>query len=57
MYGGDDLHKLGEKMKYPAIIDTGSSNIGVPDQSFNKLVEKWKKDVSGIDCVIDDNFC
>jgi len=32
-------------MKFPAIIDTGSSNLGVPDGAFNILKEKWKKDV------------
>lgn len=44
-------------MNFPAIIDTGSSNIGVPEASFKFLKEKWKNDVSALDCVIDDNFC
>lgn len=44
-------------MHIPAIIDTGSSNIGVPEENFRQLAEKWKRDISDLDCVIDDNFC
>jgi hypothetical protein len=48
---------IGEQKHAPAIIDTGSSNLGVPGTQFKYLKEKWKRDVPNLDCVIDDNFC
>ena len=33
-YGQDSLPGAGGEHTYTAIIDTGSSNIGVPDQMF-----------------------
>lgn len=57
LYGNEELHKAGEQMKFPAIVDTGSSNLAVPDAAFDILKEKWKRDVPELDCVIDDNFC
>lgn len=57
-YAGEEFI-LGEEQKYPAIIDTGSSNFGVPEKTFNFLKEKWEKDIgrNNLDCVNDDNFC
>jgi hypothetical protein len=57
-YAGEEF-RLGEEQKYPAIIDTGSSNFGVPEKTFNFLRDKWEKDIgrSNLDCVNDDNFC
>lgn len=57
-YNGDNL-SLTKEQKWPAIIDTGSSNFGVPDATFQKLRDKWEKDLGskGLDCVNDDNFC
>lgn len=57
-YGGEEF-TLGQEQKYPAIIDTGSSNFGVPEKTFNFMKEKWEKDIgrSNLDCVNDDNFC
>jgi hypothetical protein len=43
--------------KMPAIIDTGSSNIGVPESIFNFLKEKWRAAIPDINCIDDDNFC
>lgn len=53
------MGKIGEEQKFPAIIDTGSSNLGIPSQAFDFLKDKWKKDIgaSELDCVTDDNFC
>lgn len=56
-YGLEECQKLGEEKKYAAIIDTGSSNIGIPDLMFKTLAEKWKKRIQDLDCVTDDNFC
>lgn len=53
-YGSSDL--IFEK-NIPAIIDTGSSNIEIPEGTYKQLKELWKKDVPDLDCVIDDNFC
>jgi hypothetical protein len=56
-YGEEDCHLIGQNLHFPAIIDTGSSNLGVPEQTFKFLKEKWKRDLPDLDCVIDDNFC
>jgi hypothetical protein len=53
-YGPQDL--IFEK-NIPAIIDTGSSNIEIPEGTYKQLKELWKRDVPDLDCVIDDNFC
>ena len=57
-YNGDELNLVKEQ-KWPAIIDTGSSNFGVPEQTFKVLREKWENDLgrTNLDCVNDDNFC
>ena len=43
--------------KFPAVIDTGSMNLGVPTGAFKFLSEQWKARIPALDCVIDDNFC
>jgi hypothetical protein len=47
----------GTVVKMPAIIDTGSNNIGVPEGTFKFLKEKWSKALHDINCIDDDNFC
>lgn len=57
-YGEEESIKDKEKaQKMPAIIDTGSSNIGVPENIFSFLKEKWRSAISDINCIDDDNFC
>jgi len=57
-YGDQECQKIGQEKKFPAIIDTGSSNIGVPEQMYKFLKEKWHTELgSDLDCVTDDNFC
>jgi hypothetical protein len=41
----------------PAIIDTGSSNLGVPQNIFAFLKEKWQFALPDVNCIDDDNFC
>jgi hypothetical protein len=36
-YGEDEIVKLRDTKKYPALIDTGSQNIVVPQKQFNFL--------------------
>ena len=56
-YGSDLWAKEGEAMNFPAVIDTGSSNFGVPNKAFDYLKEKWTNDLHDLDCITDDNFC
>ena len=56
-YGLAPTQDPGKDTKYTAIIDTGSSNIGVPDSMFQNLKKKWQTDIKDLDCVTDDNFC
>jgi hypothetical protein len=42
-YGEEECQKIGHEKKYPAIIDTGSSNLGVPADIYGNLKEKWAK--------------
>lgn len=56
-YGTELVQKPGGEATYTAIIDTGSSNIAISDDMFKQLKEMWYKDVKGLDCVTDDNFC
>lgn len=57
MYGDEEWQKSLDKKTYPAIIDTGSSNLGVPNNVFLFLRDKWQKDLKDTDCITDDNFC
>ena len=41
----------------PAIIDTGSNTIGVPENIFNFLKGKWQKALPDVNCIDDDDFC
>lgn len=56
-YAGEECQKIGEEKNFPAIIDTGSSAIGVPEKVFGFLKEKWKAAVPKLNCIDDDNFC
>lgn len=40
-----------------AIMDTGSNNIGVPENVFKFLKEQWSKAEPTVNCIDDDNFC
>ena len=42
---------------YPAIIDTGSSELTVPLPVFQQLASKWKKDLPNLVCREKDTFC
>jgi len=56
LYGDKELNGILEK-SFPAIIDTGSSTLGVPAKLYDELKKKWEKDVGKIDCASNDDFC
>ena len=42
---------------FPAIIDTGSSTLGVPPKLFESLKANWMKAYEKLDCQSNDDFC
>ena len=42
-YGGAAMQKPGEDTAYPAIIDTGSSQLSIPPDVFEKIRGEWNK--------------
>ena len=40
-YGGEAMQKPGADTSYPAIIDTGSSQLSIPPDVFEKIREQW----------------
>jgi len=57
MYGEEPFDKIEDQKKFAAIIDTGTSNIGVPSKMFEFLKDRWYKSIDDLDCMADDNFC
>ena len=59
-YGDADLKDILSESA-PAIIDTGSSTLGVPGTMHKALTEKWKDDIKKsklkLDCSTNDDFC
>jgi len=55
-YNGTML--AGTGISYPAIIDTGTSQMSIPPRVFSKLQDTWQENVpGGIDCTHDETFC
>lgn len=54
-----DSKKLdGTERSYPAIMDTGTSQMSIPPAPFSLLQEQWNSVVpGGIDCTSDPSFC
>jgi len=40
-YGSAPMQKPGEDTAYPAIIDTGSSQLSIPPDVFDKIQAEW----------------
>jgi hypothetical protein len=59
-YGETDLKDVLAESA-PAIIDTGSSTLGVPGDMYDTLTQKWKDDIAhggaSLDCHTGDDFC
>lgn len=52
-YGAKPMQKPGEDMSYPAIIDTGSSQLSIPPDVFEKIKNEWAAAVPNLDCTSD----
>jgi len=55
MYGEEPFGGADQK-NFTTVIDTGTSNIGVPSKMFEFLRDKWYKAIDDLDCMTDDNF-
>lgn len=56
-YGAEPMQKPGEDVAYPAIIDTGSSQLSIPPDVFDKIQANWAKALPNLDCTSDQTFC
>lgn len=56
-YGATPMQKPGEDTAYPAIIDTGSSQLSIPPDVFEKIRVEWNKALPNLDCESDATFC
>ena len=56
-YGATPMQKPGEDTSYPAIIDTGSSQLSIPPDVFEKIRTEWSKSIPDLDCTSDPTFC
>jgi len=56
-YGGKAMQKPGEDTSYPAIIDTGSSQLSIPPDVFEKIRSEWAQALPNLDCTSDKTFC
>ena len=56
-YGEKPMQKPGEDTSYPAIIDTGSSQLSIPPDVFDKIRTEWSQALPNLDCTSDKTFC
>jgi len=56
-YGDSPMQKPGEDTSYPAIIDTGSSQLSIPPDVFDKIKDEWSAAIPNLDCTSDQTFC
>lgn len=56
-YGNQPMQVAGQDVSYPAIIDTGSSQLSIPPDVFDKIQAEWTKALPDIDCKTDKTFC
>lgn len=58
LYGSKQLKELKDLKSFPAIIDTGSSTIGLTPQLFDSLRNEWQTSLNRtLDCTTNDDFC
>lgn len=56
-YGQKSMQTAGQDTSYPAIIDTGSSQLSIPPDVFDKIREEWAQALPELDCKTDKTFC
>lgn len=56
-YGASAIQKPGQETSYPAIIDTGSSQLSIPPDVFEKIRQQWQAALPELDCKTDKTFC
>lgn len=56
-YGSKAMQTPGADMSYPAVIDTGSSQLSIPPDVFEHLRQEWAAVLPALDCVSDSTFC
>jgi hypothetical protein len=56
-YGAKPMQQPGQDTSYPAIIDTGSSQLSIPPDVFEKIREEWQTALPELDCTSDQTFC
>lgn len=56
-YGQKSMQTAGSDTSYPAIIDTGSSQLSIPPDVFDKIREEWAQALPELDCKTDKTFC
>lgn len=56
-YGAKPMQKPGEDVAYPAIIDTGSSQLSIPPVVFDRIQSEWAASLPNLDCTSDSTFC
>jgi hypothetical protein len=56
-YGEKPMQQPGQDTSYPAIIDTGSSQLSIPPDVFDKIRGEWQAALPNLDCTSDKTFC
>lgn len=56
-YGEKPMQPTSRATSYPAIIDTGSSQLSIPPEIFSKIQAEWQKAIPNLDCTSDQTFC
>ena len=56
-YGEKAMQQPGHDTSYPAIIDTGSSQLSIPPDVFEKIRGEWAAALPELDCKSDKTFC
>ena len=51
------MQQPGQDSSYPAIIDTGSSQLSIPPDVFEKIRQEWATSLPELDCKSDKTFC
>ena len=56
LYGEKELKSIIDNTTFPAIIDTGSNTLAIPNKFFEQIQKQWESKVK-LDCRSNDDFC